>query len=153
MWTLLADEAAWIAYRTQIAQQMGITGMSINWGTGPREYPCMVCSYMPPPGPNAPRPVSAYMYLADAENLFKAAGRTTVDPDAQRPPSQSSFNRWVSAHLLTMVHFLVETSICKEGQYEEALAIMLEKVDTWGKEDAAKFARTEQTILQSLEHP
>lgn len=147
MWTLLRSPADWETYRQTVAQDNNAVGTPIVWGHGPRDYPCLVITYVPPRQPNElPKMISAYTYYTDIEPLLAAlseAGRLTMPAGVaapapelqaadmqQRRPTQDSFNRWVAALLLTHAHYLVNTGICRQEQYEDKLTEFLGLVKT-----------------------
>ncbi len=131
MWTVIASPDEWAAYTAKMALELRLAPSTVEWGSPPAAYPCLVSSHMPPrPAGTNPRVYSAFVHLADAEALFRAAGRRTVDPDAPPPgPTQDQFNRWTAAQLLAVVKFLVDTGICKKEQFEAAMVESLEIVD------------------------
>jgi len=158
MWTLLKNAADWATYQTDTARRLSLGGENIAWGSGPQSYPALVCTLLPPrPAGTDAKLYSAYVYLADAEELFKAAGRKIADPDAPVPPNQKQFNRWVAAQQMTVAYFLVETGICKKEQYEEKLLEMIVKVDEYHsdkREELKKHLTSyETTVLDTLEPP
>lgn len=158
MWTLLKSIEDWAAYQVDTAKRLSLGGENIAWGSGPQSYPALVCTLLPPrPAGTDPKLYSAYVYMSDAEELFKAAGRKVVDPDAPVLPNQKQFNRWVAAQQMTVAHFLVETGICKEGQYEDKLLEMITKVDEYHsdkkEELKAQLTKYETTVLDTLQPP
>lgn len=131
MWTVIGSPDEWAAYTAKTALELRLSPSAVVWGPPPAAYPCLVSSHMPPhPAGTNPRVYSAFVHLADAEALFRAAGRRTVDPDAPPPgATQDQFNRWTAAQLLAIVKFLIETGICKKEQFEAAMVESLELVD------------------------
>lgn len=130
MLTLLRNENDWLAYRAQKTREFKLEGSLVDWGGGPAEYPCLVCSY--PASPS--RVVSAYFFEANARELLdavKEAGSAAA-PAASGPSfaeQQDDFNKWVTAHLLAVVHYLVETGICTRDKFEQRLNEALSLVD------------------------
>lgn len=132
MWTIVNTPADWVAYQLKTAKELQLLPERIKWGEAPQDYPCMVSTLMPPrPAGTEPKVYSAFVYMADCEELFAAGGRKFVDPDAPVLPNQSQFNRWVAAELLTVAHFLTETGICRQAGFEEKLLEMLTTVDEY----------------------
>lgn len=146
MMTLILNLAEWDAYCRDIAVKLNRVGCQINFGKGPLDFPCLVCSYQPANEPN--RFISCYVYVGDAERLMTAAGRTmsgeTVTPKAvvgskaivvpagaaqAAVPSQDEYNRFMSASLLAVVDLLKGVGICSNEKYEETLATALKRVD------------------------
>lgn len=156
MWTCIADEAGWVAYKLQTAQTLRVSPDKVDWGTPPAVYPCLAATHMPPrPAGTDPKCYSAFVYEADCEALFAAAGRRLVSPDAPPQPTQAQFNRWTAAQLIAVVHFLVETGICKKDQFEEKLLESIELVDEYRKDRraAAGLTSSQRTVLETLEPP
>jgi hypothetical protein len=167
MFTLLRGVTDWEAYQTKVSRESGYVGVFIDWGQGPREYPCLVSTYLPPTRPaESPRLVSAYVYESDVEVLLcalrdagrpvtvpaaPAAGRGHPEVPGHKPDQQAQFNRWVSAHLLVQAKISRETGLCKPEQFEEWLLEALELVDEVkaGKE-AAMTNPQDKSILDRL---
>lgn len=158
MWTTLKNADEWTAYQAKSAKELQILPERINWGTAPQDYPCLVCTLFPPRPPGTdPKAYSAFVYPADAEELMTAAGRKFLDRDAPVPPNQAQFNRWTAAQMLAIVHFMVETGICKKDAFEEKLLEGIELVDdyTRGKKEElkAKLTSSQLTVLDTLDPP
>jgi len=164
MWTILKNITDWTQYQGTAARQLHLVGVQIEWGKGPKEFPCLVTTYCPDPAPGKqPTLISAYVYQSDAEALLKAAGVTTAPPSTERaalPPGvvdakQAQFNRWVSAHLLALVQQLVDRKeVFSRKDYEESLDEGLDAVRHWGNAAARKILSEDQrTLLDRLEPP
>lgn len=158
MFTLLRHAEDWDQYRKQLAAQAGLSGVLINWGNGPKTYPCLVCST--DKGPM--RMISAYVYKADAEKLlrFAANSATVVPGPAQVAPASArtlvDYYRHVAAHFLTVAYFMVETGLCKPEQFESKMIEFLAKVDQWsvskkGDATSPEVLPLERSILDRLD--
>jgi hypothetical protein len=155
-WTLLKAREEWAAYTAKTARELGVAADRVNWGAGPEAYPCLVGTLFPPRAAGSdPKVYSAFVYEADAEELFAAAGRKFVDRGELLPPSQAQFNRWKAAESMAVAWFLTETKICTQAQYEEKLLEALELVDEHiaGKLDKGKLTGTQLTVLDTLRPP
>lgn len=151
MWTTLGNEAAWLRY-TQVTAERLAPGSSITvaWGSGPKEYPCLVCSTVTTMADGTARFISAYVYQTDAKQLLAISA-----PD-DRSVQQAQFNRWLTAQMLTVVHYLVETGICKEDQFENSLTEFAHKVDDWQRDRVAArgtIGRAHTAVLEALDPP
>lgn len=158
MWTTVKTAQDWADYRDRTAKTLQVATDRIDWGSGPIEYPCLVCTLFPPrPAGVLPKAYSAFVYQADAEELMLASGRKFLDRDAPVPPNQSQFNRWVTAELLAVISFLVETGICKKDQFETKLLESIELVDAYTSETKEKFKQmltpSQLTVLDTLNPP
>lgn len=122
MWKVLRSDADWRAHRAAFA-----TSSTVDWGNGPNRYPCLVDTIAVTPG----RLLSAYVYPEDAAKLQAAVPTEKVVDYQQKVHSQA-----VSAHLLAIVHFLVETGICRREKYTEEYLKMLANVEQWAAEDS-----------------
>jgi len=164
MWTLLRNSVDWERYCQQMGQQIGAVGTLTQWGSGPKEYPALVCSYQASPL----KVVSAYVYETDARILIQALGTPLNDnvpvaaPAVQAAaspnnPKQGEFNKWAAAHFLTVAHFLIETGICTKQAFEQKLTEALSLVDevTAEKRDAllAEFTPMAKDMLGWLDPP
>lgn len=151
-WTLLKDRNDWNRHCTEVTAAHDMTAAQVAWGSGPVEYPCLAATLVTPPVPGGlSKLVTAYVYKADAATLLNAAGVTAETP-AINNPSQSQFNRWVSAQLLAMLYFMIETRICKQEQFEDKLLEMLENVDAWKREKTDELRdRLGRAAVRSLE--
>jgi hypothetical protein len=167
MWTILRSIKCWEKYQQETAQSMGVQGMPIAWGNGPKEYPALVCTYMPPPQQGQPpKLVSAYVYLSDAEALMLAAGVKVAKPVPVQPigpttqvltsdiPHQGDFNRWVTAYLLALTREMRDVGALKADRFEQSLAQSLQLVDEVAteKKDAilSKLEKQDRDILDRL---
>lgn len=157
-WSLLRSVADWNAYQQSFAAASDCA--VVDWGAGPRVYPCLIVSYCL----HAPlsRVISAYVYRDDALQLLDAAqvkqriGESLPDP-TRKEPNQHDFNRWLTAHVLTLVYFMRETGICRPEQYEERLAESLALVDEIRSGDRAaalaKIDPADRAVVDRLEPP
>jgi hypothetical protein len=157
MWTVLRGHADWERYQQAVAAQSGYVGTPINWGGGPKEYPCLVSTYLPPPRPGEqPRLVSAYVYESDAQALLKAAPRHPEAGGVQ-PPGQANTNRWHTAHDLVWAKIAREVCCVKPEQFEEWLLEALELYDqARGEKRAeimAKLDPMQRSIIDRLDPP
>jgi hypothetical protein len=134
-WTLLRTRAEWDLFRATVAARAGCYATALAWGEGPAEYPCLVASVVQDDQATVR---TAYVYAESARQLLAADTREPAR-SAGVGPWQADFNRWTTAHLLTIVHFLVETGICSKKvnpetnkrQYEDLLLQSLDDVDRW----------------------
>ena len=130
--TTLRNVAEWDQYRHEMAARYGLEAAVVRFGAGPQAYPCCVASVRK----DVETVASAYFYVADAIRLLQEAGAPLPKPEpppapatALDPESIKENARMVSANLLAIVHFLVETGICRTEQYEEVLNAKLAEVD------------------------
>lgn len=131
MWTILKERSAWEIYKEVLVGQLGLGGSTVDWGSPPGEYPCLVCSHAPPPPPGGTaRVYSAFVYLKDARKLIPVQPAGHPEAGGQ-PDQQDLFNRWMAAQNLTILHFLIETGICKREAFEDRMLEFLGKVDEW----------------------
>lgn len=138
-WNPLVTSDDWSKHCEQQLRTHSLAADQVNFGKGPNSYPCLVATIYVPPSPGGvAKMVSAYVYVDDAKALLKMAGVGVQDLDAPKSPNQEQFNRWLSAQMLTVVWFLVQTGICKPEQFETK---MLEKLDMV---DAAKGEQVEK---------
>lgn len=117
-WTLLRNQDDLTEFRRNAETQ---SQLPYTWGPLPSKYPCMVSSVRL----SIDRTISAYVYLDDARGLVDYVDRQT----GPVTPNQAQFNRWVAAQTLAIVHYMVETGICKKDQFEAKLQSCLEVVD------------------------
>lgn len=170
MWTVLKSIKCWERYQNETAQSLGVAGLPVAWGTGPKEYPALVCTYMPPiQSGQPPKLVSAYVFRGDAETLLKACGvETGAAVPVARPvppmpqvtvrhpdqPQQGDFNRWVTAYLLAMTRELREVGALKATPFEQSLLESLSLVDEVATEKKdeimAKLDKIDKAILDRL---
>lgn len=144
MFTVLLNVDDWRKYCEGMVAQLQLGTLKVEWGGGPKEYPCMVSSYLPTRTPGIPpKIISAYVYEHDVDRLkaaiAAAAPEAPAVADTVQPTTQGQFNRWVAAHILTIASFLTSTAICREGQYEAKLTEMLEKADEFAISDQDKI--------------
>lgn len=138
-WDMLADRSDWNRHCTGFLTANNMSPHQVVWGAGPVEYPCLVATMLVPAAAGGTAGMrSAYVYKADAVALLKMAGLSVPEPGAAAQvagnATQNQFNRWVSAQMLTVIKFMVDTGICKPGQFEERMIESLEMVDAWKKD-------------------
>lgn len=169
MWTVLENSKHWVNYLSTIMRDTRDSDNDIVVvGGEPTEYPCAVTSIVVSAS-GGRKLLSAFMYSADAKNLLNAGsprsfgekaklGRAVVHPETipEALPvdsaQQGNFNRWVSAHLLTVAYFLRETGICKPAAFEEKLLEMLETVtEVCLEKKEAAIARQEKNYLEMMQ--
>lgn len=140
MFTVIGNAADWEKYKEKLAVDLALIKDRVKWGEPPVSFPCLATTLFPP-RPNGQDPVSysCFVYEADAELLLKRAGKAPVDPDAPQLPGQRAFNRWIAAQQLTIIDFMVDTGICKRGDFEERLLEAIELVDAYQTEKKAKL--------------
>jgi hypothetical protein len=157
-WTLLKSTEDWTEYQKRTAKTLRVSPTNVDWGSPPESYPCLVSTLFPPrPAGSQPRAYSAFVYESDAEEVMTAAGRKMLDADMPLPPTQAQYNRWMAAQMLTIVHYMVETGICKKEQYEDKLLESIELVDTYSRdkreEFKSKLTPSQVTVLDTLLPP
>lgn len=166
MWTLLKSADEWAAYRQRTARELQILADRVNWGPDPAAYPCLVCTLFPPRPPGTdPKAYSAFVYEADAEELFAAAGRKFVDRGERLPPSQDQFNRWMTGIVMALVKNDIRTGLfapkggeaANKAAFEELLLEAMEAVDAYRTEQRDqwkdKLTEAQLTVLDSLRPP
>lgn len=165
-WTLLRTPDDWAKYQVDTAKGLAIGTDRVNWGSGPDSYPCLVGTILPPrPAGADPRVYSAFFYMADAEELFAAAGRTFTERGELGSPTQAQFNRWAAAGQMAVVKALVKTGLfapkggekANEEAYEQLLLECIEFVDqyTSDKRDELRerLSQSQATVLDTLRPP
>ena len=167
MWTVLKSIKCWERYQNETAQSLGVAGLPVAWGTGPKEYPALISTYMPPvQAGQPPKLVSAYVYESDAAALYAAMGAKvsppvtakSVGPSAQiltsDIPHQGNFNRWVTAYLLALTRELREIKALKPALFEQSLMESLQLVDEVATEKKdeilASLTKEDRAILDRL---
>ncbi len=154
MWTLLKSIACWEKYQQDTARALGVVGMAIAWGNGPKEYPALVTTC--PMSVRAGEPcrlLSAYVYMSDAAVLYSTAGMRT---EAGTGEGQNKFNRWVSAYLLALIRELREIKAIKAQTFEQSLMESLQLVDevaTENRDNLAKLEKVQSDVLDRLMPP
>ena len=166
MWRLLKNVNDWQVNCGQVLMQSGMTTAQVEWGGGPTDYPCLAATVI-----IGNKALSAFVYRNNALELLasckqaeevrqfgsraKVASHPELTPDAMPVDGQANFNRWVSAHFLTIAYFLRETGICKEEQFEYKLLESLVLVDEVTKkktEDVIKNMNpVDATMLDRLD--
>lgn len=166
MWTTLKTPADWAAYQVDTARSLGLGSEIVSWGRGPLSYPALVCTMLPPrPAGADPVLYSAYVYMADADELYKTAGRKVVEPDKPVSPTQRQFNRWITAMIMALVKNDIKTGLfapkggeeANKDAFEHMLLEEIELVDEYhsAKKDELRkqLAKYETTVLDTLEPP
>jgi hypothetical protein len=168
MWTLLKAPADWEEHKKTVARTMMVRDELVKYGAGPKTYPALVCSLIPPktPDPSKHDVVvnSAYVYEADAEILLKAAGRHLRDPDAAVPPTQDEYNRDMAAKVLALIDRTIGVGLwggkddgVGQAAFEKAVAEKRELIDQYQTEMKAELRKTlagyATTVLDALEPP
>lgn len=168
MWTLLKAPGDWEEHKKVMARTMMVRDEMIEFGAGPKAYPALVCSLVPPalPTPNKHKIVvnSAYVYEADAEILLKAAGRHLRDQDAAVPPTQDEFNRDMAAKFLAMIDREIKVGLWGSGgdevgqaAFEKAVQEKRELVDQYQTEKRVELRKSlpgyATTVLDNLDPP
>jgi hypothetical protein len=160
VFSLLMTPDDWQTYQNRLTAQWGLQGVVVVWGAGPREYPCLVASR--PTNEQPPKVLSCFVLQADARELLAAVPQPPTHPEvgpsrAPTGPTQENFNRWATAHVLTIVRFLVDTGICKQDQYEHELLENIDRVTQWHGEDKERLRRGLDrhavTVLESFDPP
>ncbi len=156
MWTILRGVMCWEKYQQETAKTLGIVGTPVAWGNGPKEFPALVTTYMPPSqAGQPPKLVSAYVQVADCEALLAVAGIKVVRPDGNKTvataekatpaavtPTQGNFNRWVAAYLLALTRELREVGALKPEPFEQSLMESLSLVDEATTEKNDEYLKT-----------
>ncbi len=166
MWTMIRNAEEWAAYCKATAARLMITSEQVAWGDGPKVFPCLVSTLLPPRPAGAPaKLVSAYVYPADAEELLKAAGRKFLEPDQPVPPNQKQFNRWATAMIMAMVKNDIKTGLfapmggedANKSAFESRLLEEIELVDQYHGAEKERLRKSmasyETTVLDTLEPP
>jgi hypothetical protein len=136
---LLTQPGEWVDFKNRTEAQHGLMASQVQWGQGPAEYPCLVMPLVQPD-----KVICCYVYPDDATELINACGwlRHRVDqeqqaaPDQTVLPSQDEFNRKSMAHIMAVVHLLIDTGIVDAKRYEQ--------------EYLRQFARVEQVKEEQL---
>lgn len=148
MWTLLCTVTDWEKHQKDTMLSLGISGLSVLWGKGPKEYPCLVSTCLPTNAISPLKLLSAYVFVSDARALIaaiddeQAVKKSFIGPRTEKItqalPNQDNFNRWVSAYLLALVRELREIGAIKAELFENSLAESLQLIDevTTEKKDA-----------------
>ena len=168
---LIENETDWDNYRFSAAQTYNTTSSQVEWGSGPRQFPCLAASY--PASPS--KIVTCYVYMDDAKRLLFSES-SLAGPPVPRGKSDESdedalatrathlasemlkektidrddFERHVSAMLLSVTKILVDTSIIKEEQFEKMLVTYQRLVDEWVTENRDAASEGEKQILGRL---
>lgn len=155
MWSKISSKEAWVKYCIKVASDLQISPETITWGEGPKEYPCLVSSILPPRSPGAnPRAYSAFVYRSDFQLLEDAKSAAAVKEPSVNNPTQDNFNRWITAQMLTVIHYLTATGICKPEGFEDNLLSFVEVVDAHrNRQRDIKITSAQQSILDCLDPP
>ena len=129
---LIQDAEDWERFKVQFtrANQSAIQ----TWAT-PAEYPCMAAATLV-----GTKVRTCFFYLADAVILcqahgigFDKASEAKSSPEVVAVntigPEQKDFNLSLSAHIMTLMRFMIETGICKTDGYERAYAVELSRLE------------------------
>lgn len=175
--SMLQNETDWDDYRRSASLEYSVSSAQVEWGSGPKQFPCLIASY--PVSPT--KMVSCYIYLDDARRLLfcdaSLAGPpadTDEDDAIELPPDQigdevavraasllsqllvekkvnrDDYERHVSAMLLTVVNLLVDTGIVKEDIFEQRLSNYQRLVDEWVTEARDDIGDVDKKILNRL---
>ena len=168
---LIQNETDWDKYRFSTAQIYNTTSSQVEWGSGPKQFPCLAASYPASPA----KIVTCYVYMDDAKRLLFSEASLAGPPvdrgesdvseeDAvamrathlmsemlkEKQLDRDDFERHVSSMLLSIVKILVDTSIIKEGQFEKMLVNYQRLVDEWVTENRSKVSGGDKIILDRL---
>ena len=119
--TLICNPSDWESYTQRIAQDSDLNASTVAWGSGPRQYPCLVASIIPSPM----KVVSCYVYMDDVKPLLEAAGFSTAQ--RQGPPAVAhsgldvAYKKHVAAMLRAIVEELVEVKVTNQERYQLAI--------------------------------
>ena len=168
---LIQNETDWDTYRFAAAQAYNTTSSQVEWGSGPKQFPCLAASY--PVSPS--KIVTCYVYMDDAKRLLFSEA-SLAGPPVDRGESDASeedavamrathlmsemlkekkidrddFERHVSAMLLSITKILVDTAIIKEDQFEKMLVTYQRLVDEWVTENRSAASVGDKLILDRL---
>jgi len=133
IWQLLEGENDWKAYQNNICEIRNLDPGDMEWGKGPRDYPCLVCC-RPVEGREV---VTCYVYRSDAQQLLgstpgTASGAMPAAPpiddaekardvgaggDSQLAKFFESSTTSGHAHAAAIVRLLIDTGIVSLDQY------------------------------------
>lgn len=137
-WTLVKNEPELVKYRQAFEQLPGMPrAFHGRWSPPPARYPVLVSSIpVRCLDDDGSKLLSAYVYPEDATRLLAAA-----KPAAAKPvgpwPEQNDFNRFVAAHLMTLVSLLERNRLVTQENYERHLTANTAVVDRYIAADAA----------------
>lgn len=144
-WKLLTSLADWERYCSALRVELLLTADDVDWGAGPRAYPCLAASYRA----TDKKVLGCYVYAGDAIALLTAAGiiQEGAAPAAQPAPGrgevvpQRDFEVHLSALFLTLVELLVDTRICTEEAFEARFRRRLEDAKAVWADDKVEALR------------
>ena len=168
---LVQNETDWDNYRFAAAEAHNTTSSQVEWGAGPKQFPCLAASY----AASKSKIVTCYVYLDDAKRLLfsdaSLAGPPVLRDESDTPAEdeiamraahlmsemlkekqidRDDFERHVSSMLLTVVRILVDSSIIKEDQFEKLLVTYQRLVDEWVTESRDTASEGDRLILGRL---
>lgn len=146
---LIRNESEWQVYTRSCETENDIVPDSANFGSGPRQYPCIAASVLLENNFFG----TCYFYLKDAAALVRACGYDVIGvpaPEANEVPGHTSkeFEKHVSAMLMAIVHEMMSVRITHEERFEAVLAEMLAKVDQFHAEN--KAAALKAAVMSQL---
>lgn len=154
-WSLLKSVDDWDKYKQHMQSDHALSSSLVNWGNGPKHYPCLVSSAIQPT-----KIMSCYTYLPDALQLVAAAGlHVTQSPIAQTPDevpghTMADFAKSVAAHLLAIYDAMESMHITNKDRHEQDYLRYLGMVDRYHAADkadaAAQLSEGQQFILEQL---
>lgn len=155
MWSKISSKEDWVKYCVQVARDLKISPDTIVWGDGPKEYPCLVSSILPARSPGAnPRAYSAFVYRSDFQLLEEVKAAAAVKESSSNNPTQDNFNRWITAQMLTVIHYMTATGICKSQAFEDRLLEFIEVVDSHrNRQQGLDITSAQQSVLDCLDPP
>jgi hypothetical protein len=147
----------------QVCAVHGLTPNEVTWSGLPPEFPCLVgVKILAGPGQRPEAHVCCFLpqgaryllaALDDKSTTLQGPHRQPAStPTPTVSPSLAETLRSVSANLLTVAHFLVETGICKQEQYLEKYTAFLAQVDQWHAETVEdRLNAVAKTILEQTQ--
>lgn len=137
---LIRNPEDWTEHQAAVLRESNLTGMTVTWGTGPAEFPCLAAT-MPIHRPMGVSLVSAYVYVANAVQLLQAAGKHVGDRAPENPKidvaralhdfqhDQVRFNQSLLAQMLAVISFIRHVGIATDEQFEAKYNESLQIVD------------------------
>jgi len=155
---LVKTPADWQTYQLSMAQQHNVHPNMVEWGSGPRQFPCLVATRMLS---DERRFLSCYVYPHEALSLVEAAqasqvlagtGMAAQSVEVQGGPTQEDFNKHTAAMLMAVVEELESMSVTSRERFEAALTRCLARVDQYHADDKTKLKAdlSEGTVLKQL---
>lgn len=136
---ILHNAEEWGEYRNRIGDYH--PDLVLDW-PDPKEYPCLVAAKV---DTRVEEVQVCFTYITDAIALAQAHGLEIVSdlkPRVQIPtvtPTQKDFDVSVTAHLLTLVSYLVETQTCSKAEYETRYARTLGRLEQQNMKQAQHY--------------